>query len=297
MFWIGLILCIVGTKIVDAGYWIGWPLIMVGIPTLLIGGVSLYSRIEAKESSARIKLLEDKLTEESRSESVRRVEEDRQKAAYATKLKPYVDMAKDVADLHGVALAKKYVSGTYKDDYGNRIYDAWLKELDYFMQSVVLPKLMASVFTTEFPSPDETQRAIHDIRVEISDYIHEKIGSGEYCASTAVSSPEEYEIACAEILKRNGWDADLTPRTGDQGVDVVARKESFSVGIQCKHYSSPVGNSAVQEVAAGIKHYNLKHGVVLAESGYTQSARELAATNGVLLLSLRDLEQLESFVR
>ena len=62
----------------------------------------------------------------------------------------------------------------------------------------------------------------------------------------------QFEYQCAEILKRNGFSrVQVTQSSGDQGVDIIAHKHRKKYGIQCKYYSYPVGNKAVQEAYAG----------------------------------------------
>ncbi|MBR4858146.1 MAG: restriction endonuclease [Clostridia bacterium] len=94
----------------------------------------------------------------------------------------------------------------------------------------------------------------------------------------------EFEKLCAEILLKNGFkNIELTPHTGDQGVDILAEKGFIKYAIQCKHYNSPVGNTCVQEVHAGKIYYNCHVGVVMTNSVFTQSAKSLAEATGVLL--------------
>lgn len=62
--------------------------------------------------------------------------------------------------------------------------------------------------------------------------------------------PLDSERHCAILLENGGWTTRLTPATGDQGADVVAEKEGIRMVVQCKLYSQPVGNKAVQEVFA-----------------------------------------------
>jgi HJR/Mrr/RecB family endonuclease len=62
-----------------------------------------------------------------------------------------------------------------------------------------------------------------------------------------------------------------------------------------KAVQSPVGNKAVQEVAAARIHEQDDYAAVVTNSRYTSAARQLAATNGVLLLhhsDLRDIDEL-----
>ena len=97
-------------------------------------------------------------------------------------------------------------------------------------------------------------------------------------------SGTEFECFCADLLQLNGFtDVNVTPSSGDHGVDIVAEKEGVKYAIQCKHYSSPVGNTPVQEVYAGRQYYNCHVGVVLTNSIYTKGAVELAKATNVLL--------------
>ena len=102
----------------------------------------------------------------------------------------------------------------------------------------------------------------------------------------------EFEHWVAEALQKFGWQALATQGSGDQGVDVVATKDGLSLGIQCKRYTGSVGNKAVQEVYAGAKHMGLDKAAVLTNAHFTRSAKELAASTGVLLLSPEDIPTL-----
>lgn len=94
----------------------------------------------------------------------------------------------------------------------------------------------------------------------------------------------QYEYDCANRLRKSGfYKVSVTRGSGDQGIDVIAYKSGEKYGIQCKYYSSPVGNFAVQEAFAGAKHYNCKYAVVLTNNTFTKSARELAKSTNVLL--------------
>lgn len=93
-----------------------------------------------------------------------------------------------------------------------------------------------------------------------------------------------FEGFCADILKKNGFsDVSVTKGSGDQGIDIIAYKDGIKYGIQCKCYSSDIGNSAVQEAFSGKTYYKCHVGAVLTNRYFTRSARELAETNGILL--------------
>jgi restriction system protein len=105
--------------------------------------------------------------------------------------------------------------------------------------------------------------------------------------------PLDYERHCALQLEKAGWTTRLTAATGDQGADVIAHRAGKILVVQCKLYSSPVGNDAVQQVIAAQRFQSADVAAVVSNQPYTKSARELANVSGIHLLHH---EQLVSFV-
>ena len=94
----------------------------------------------------------------------------------------------------------------------------------------------------------------------------------------------EFESFCANLLRNNGFsDVEITRGSGDQGIDVLATKDFVKYGIQCKCYSSDIGNKAVQEAFAGKTYYGCHVAVVLTNRYFTAAAKDLAAQAGVVL--------------
>ena len=105
-------------------------------------------------------------------------------------------------------------------------------------------------------------------------------------------SPLEFEKDICVKLKKLGFRAETTKASGDQGVDVIAERNDIKFAIQCKFYSSPVGNKAVQEVCAGRDFYDADYGVVVTNNTYTPAAKKLADKNEIILLNDSELERL-----
>lgn len=105
----------------------------------------------------------------------------------------------------------------------------------------------------------------------------------------------EFENWCATLLKNNGFvNVEITKASGDQGVDILAQKNDIKYAIQCKCYSSDLGNSPIQEVHAGKSMYNCHVGVVMTNRHFTNGAKELAKATGVLLWDREKLLQMTS---
>lgn len=105
-----------------------------------------------------------------------------------------------------------------------------------------------------------------------------------------------FEEWVASSLRTFGWKAQVTPGSGDQGVDVIATRGDISVAIQVKCYTGKVGNAAVQEVFSGAAHLGVQHAVVIATGGFTPSAMQLSQTTGVYLLDVSEIPDLEAIL-
>ena len=102
-----------------------------------------------------------------------------------------------------------------------------------------------------------------------------------------------FENWCAELLKQTGFtEVEVTPGSGDQGVDILAVKEGVYYAIQCKCYSSDLGNTPIQEVYAGKEMYNCQVGAVMTNRHFTEGARKLAEKTRVLLWDRNKLIEL-----
>jgi hypothetical protein len=105
-------------------------------------------------------------------------------------------------------------------------------------------------------------------------------------------SSTDFEDYMAEVFRKQGYEVQLTPPTGDQGVDLLLNKQGLRVAIQLKRYQGGVGNKAVQEIHSGVDFYDADEGWVITTSTYTRSARELANKLGIRLIDGLELKQL-----
>ena len=103
----------------------------------------------------------------------------------------------------------------------------------------------------------------------------------------------DFEYFCAALLRDLGYqDVQVTQGSGDQGIDVIASRDSVKYGIQCKRYSSDVGNGAIQEASAGKQYYGCHVGVVLTNQFFTVAAQKLASVTGIVLWDRNKLIQM-----
>ena len=236
---------------------------------------------------------------------------------------------------HRLALYEEFDNGHTEDQYGNRDYDRWMQYSDYigldigevqtnvlnnkgfrtgwpyFWKNVLVDKADVDAdqwFTGWFKYNlsvsnklgsnwyDVVQKWIDDEIVSVAEDIDKANLQREEQGYSEDMSGADYEIYCGRLLHDAGWNVEQTQASNDQGVDLIAQIEDLKVCIQCKRYSNPVGNKAVQEVIAGKAFYNGTHAVVVSNAGFTKAAKSLAESADVILISDTELEDLETMI-
>ena len=99
----------------------------------------------------------------------------------------------------------------------------------------------------------------------------------------------EFEKYISRLFQKMGYKAYATQESNDQGVDVIAEKGDVKIAIQTKCYNGVVGNSAIQEIVAGMKYYDADKAMVITNSTFTRSAIEWADKNDVQLWDRKTL--------
>lgn len=173
------------------------------------------------------------------------------------------------------------------DQYGTLQTAAWIKEINYFMETRIEGIINSGVNNQNFRQKLRSN-AINLIADVAADPLPVNTGNAAYVSNPSVfdirMSPFDYEQHCALILSNAGWDAHATQKSGDQGADVIARKGNVRIVVQCKLYSGTVGNDAVQQAFAAQNFQGANGAIVATNSTFSQSARQVAATTGVILV-------------
>ena len=202
-------------------------------------------------------------------------------------------LLEDLIREHLRTLTTKEHQLVIKDDYGNYTFSAFYPEIEYFFENIFKVKIFDQGIDLS-KTPIDFDRFLfyfNDIFNKLSaEYLDEESSYDD------LFTPLEFELFCANMLSELGWNARATKGSGDQGVDVIAEKEDLKLVLQCKKYSSPVGNKAVQEIYAGQKHELADFAAVVTNSTYTKSAKQLASTCGVFLLHFDELSDIDELI-
>lgn len=109
-------------------------------------------------------------------------------------------------------------------------------------------------------------------------------------------TPREFEKFVYDLFRKMGYDVELTPASGDYGVDVVAKKPGNTVAIQVKKYAdgNMVGAPVVQQTLGAMWKVKADQSIIITTSGFTVYAQEQAREAPI---ELWDKKTLHEFVR
>lgn len=181
-----------------------------------------------------------------------------------------------LVEQHFAALQRRLNLAVAENDFGAIIRDERSEVVDEFLESVGF---------ADFVGINEVENLVF---TSFNSLESERLQMG-FDPNSLPDDGFEFEYWVADAFKKFGWNAVVTSASGDQGIDVIIEKSGVRIGVQAKLFSKPVGNSAVQEAFAGQKFHNLDASCVLSSNTFTKSAKQLSASNGVVLMSHYDI--------
>jgi hypothetical protein len=188
-----------------------------------------------------------------------------------------------IVDQHLETLIRLRAQLVYQNPFGREETTKWNRELTGFVQDFVVPAIPAH---SRMKATAHLLELIASIDAKVLSTAHQELKPTDFSESM---TSREFEVYCAERLRALGWDARVTQASGDQGVDVIATRSGAKLVVQCKLYTQPVGNKAVQEISAARMHEAARYATVVSNRSFTPSAQRLAGTNRVALLHYSEL--------
>lgn len=194
-------------------------------------------------------------------------------------------IARKEIDQQASRLRIRRIQTIQQDPYGTVIVKRWQEEKEYFVATRIL-RLLSSAGVQDCYSGNVASQiealieeaSLREVRTTGADHVLSYVSNPE--TFDPRMDPVDYERYCAIQLRATGWNTRPTPATGDQGADIIAERADIVLVAQCKLYSSPIGNKAVQEVIAARTFYAASVAIVVSNAPYTPAARQLALASG-----------------
>jgi hypothetical protein len=170
----------------------------------------------------------------------------------------------------------------------------WLWEQKVLLDSIAFSSgALPLVSSTEYRRLQAMCEAIYlDIRVTRFRTALENFDPARFMTIYLVDAMTGYQFEdfLGTLFTTLGYDIEATKRSADQGADLFAVRFGRKVVIQAKNYAESVGNAAVQQVLAAKTFFGCDDAMVVTNSYFTPSAKELAEAGGVKLVDRRELQ-------
>jgi HJR/Mrr/RecB family endonuclease len=104
----------------------------------------------------------------------------------------------------------------------------------------------------------------------------------------------EFEEFIAKLFRKMGYDVIVTRKTGDYGIDIIAKDKKDTIAIQVKQnkIGNNVGNTTIQQVLGAMWKVKANKAIIITTSDFTIQAKEQAKEAPVELWDLKTLKRL-----
>lgn len=101
----------------------------------------------------------------------------------------------------------------------------------------------------------------------------------------------EFEKEVANLYCQMGYDAQVTRKSADGGVDIILTKGIECIAVQCKHHKNKVGPNDVRALQGVVHNGNYTSGIFVSLNGFTPTVATEVRTGKeeISLISLNEL--------
>ena len=104
----------------------------------------------------------------------------------------------------------------------------------------------------------------------------------------SLSGPE-FEQELGAQYRQLGYQVEYTPTSGDEGVDLVLRKDGRTTVVQCKSYKYPVGPATARELYGSLMHFGADSAILACTGGFTSGVLDFVKGKPIELVSSVEL--------
>ena len=103
-----------------------------------------------------------------------------------------------------------------------------------------------------------------------------------------------FEQELGALFRQLDYRVEPTAVSGDQGVDLILRKDGKTTVVQCKSHKSPVGPAIARELLGSMVAFRADNAILACTGGFTKGVREFVRDRPIQLISAQDLTSLAS---
>ncbi len=102
-----------------------------------------------------------------------------------------------------------------------------------------------------------------------------------------------FEVELARLLEAHGYSVELTPYSGDMGVDIVLRRGGRTTLVQCKQTAKPVGPAVARELYGSLVSSEADDAILACTAGVSRGARDFLSGKQVRVMDLLEILELQ----
>lgn len=105
-----------------------------------------------------------------------------------------------------------------------------------------------------------------------------------------------FELELAKLFAQSGWAVEVTPASGDQGIDLLLKRGSETVVVQCKATEKPAGPAVVRDLYGAMTATHADSAIIASLAGVTTGAKSFMAGKPITVLALREIMYMHEHV-
>jgi restriction endonuclease Mrr len=106
----------------------------------------------------------------------------------------------------------------------------------------------------------------------------------------------EFEQELGKLFMARGYHMQSTPRTGDEGVDLVVTKNGKTTVVQCKAQKARAGQPVVRDLYGSVFHFRADKAILACTGGFTKGVYEFVQGKPIILIDSSDIARVADAV-
>ena len=103
----------------------------------------------------------------------------------------------------------------------------------------------------------------------------------------------QFEQELAALYRHLGYQVQSTPKSGDQGIDLILTKDGKTTIVQCKGQKGHASPAVVRELYGSLYAFEgASHAILACTGGFTQGVRDFATGKPITLISTIEMAQM-----
>ena len=106
----------------------------------------------------------------------------------------------------------------------------------------------------------------------------------------------EFERQLGILYRQRGYRVESTTTSGDEGIDLILRKNGKTTVVQCKSHQKPVGPAIARELFGSMVAFRADDAILACTGGFTRGVKEFVRGKPITLISASELARMGSSV-